>query len=79
MVTVYTTPTCAPCRVAKNRLKAAGIAHEVIDLTTEPAVLQALKDRLDVPQVQTPLIEYRGELHTIAGLSAIITTIQDDA
>lgn len=78
MVTVYTTPTCAPCLVAKTRLKAAGITPNLVDLTTEPEVLQALKDRLDVPQVTTPLIEFRGELHTIAGLSAIIKTVQAD-
>lgn len=80
MVTIYSTPTCAPCRVAKTRLKDAGIPHEVIDLTAEPAVLQALKDRLDVPLVNTPTFEYAGELHVgIQSLSAIIATIQADA
>lgn len=73
MLTVYTTPTCAPCRVAKNRLKDAGIAHNTVDLTENPEELARLKDKLGgVAFVQTPLFEHGDELYDITGLSTVI-------
>lgn len=72
MVTVYSTPTCAPCRVAKARLKQAGIPFREVDLTTEPEILADLKRRQGVELIQTPLIEQGGQLFTIAGLAKVI-------
>ena len=79
MVTIYATPACAPCRVAETRLAAAGITFQKIDLTEEPDILAALKERLDVPKINTPTFEFRGELHEgIQTLSAIIETALTD-
>lgn len=61
-VTIFTTPTCSPCKAAKRQLEAAEIEVEVIDLTQEPAALAALKDRLGAKVIHTPTFEHRGEL-----------------
>lgn len=62
MVTLYSTPTCAPCTVAEKQLAAAGIDVEKVDLTEEPEVLAALKTELDAPFVHTPTFRVDGEL-----------------
>lgn len=61
-VTIYSTPTCAPCRTAVKQLEAAGIPVKKVDLTVEPEVLADLKARLDVPKVNTPTFEVNGDL-----------------
>ena len=71
-LTVYSTPTCRPCTVAKKRLDAEGIAYNPVDLTEAPEVLASLKKRLDRPQIQTPLFEWRGELSDMTALRDII-------
>lgn len=79
MVTIYSTPTCAPCRVAEVRLRDAGIPFQKIDLTQEPGILAELKERLDVPMVNTPTFGFRDELHVgLQTLSAIIETALTD-
>lgn len=75
MVTLYSTPACAPCKVAEKRLDAAGIPFEKVDLTQHPSLVEDLKDRLDQPLIQTPIMEFRGELFGIADLSNIIRSI----
>ena len=76
MVTLYSTPTCAPCRVAEKRLIAAGITVNRVDLTEEPETLAALKAELDSPVVHTPTFRHDGELQVgIAHLSNIIRSV----
>lgn len=72
MVTVFTSPTCAPCRVAKTRLAGAGVAFVEVDLSTDSDALAALKSRLDREMIQTPLFELNGQLHDMTGLRAVI-------
>lgn len=74
MVILYTTPTCGTCKVAGNRLTDALVEHEKVDLTEHPGKLAELKERLGVDRLQLPIIEYRGDLLTIADLRAIIET-----
>lgn len=71
-VTIYTTPTCAPCRAAKSRLTREGIAYKTVDLSKDAEALAGLKERLDVAFVQTPLFEWQGRILNITDLSTII-------
>jgi glutaredoxin len=72
MVIVYSTPTCAPCKVVKARLKAKGIQFEEVDLTTAPDRLADLKHRKGTDIIQTPVLEFEGNLFNISALSGII-------
>lgn len=75
MVTLYSTPTCAPCRVAEKRLDAAGILGAKVDLTLDPAKVEELKDRLGVTLLQTPILEFEGELFGMVDLANIIRAV----
>lgn len=79
MVTVYSTPTCAPCKVAKMRLTKAGIPFTEVDLTTDPDKLAELKQRRQSDVIQTPLLEFQHQLYTIESLTVIITRAQAHA
>ncbi|WP_217181622.1 glutaredoxin family protein [Streptomyces sp. AC495_CC817] len=76
-ITIYSVPGCAPCLVAKKRLDAEGIPYEDIDLSENPETLDRLKRQFGVPKIQTPLIHYAGEYHTIAGLTNIIAKYKE--
>ena len=67
-LTIFTTPTCGPCRAVKTRFEKAGLPLTIVDLTENPEILADLKRRLDVPQVQTPLFEWKDQLGTIIEL-----------
>ncbi|QOP64270.1 thioredoxin [Microbacterium phage Quenya] len=75
MVTLYSTPTCAPCKVAEARLDAAGLLKEKVDLTQAPEKVEELKERLGVPLLQTPILEFEGELFGMADLGNIIRSV----
>lgn len=73
MVTVYTSTTCAPCKVAKRRLSGAGIEINEVQLDTDPEALFDLKMRTGRETVQTPLFEYpAGQFHDMTGLRELI-------
>lgn len=72
MVTLYSTPTCAPCRVAEARLEAADLLAAKVDLTQNPEKVEELKERLGVTLLQTPILEFEGELFGMADLPNII-------
>lgn len=78
MVTVYSTPTCAPCKVAKMRLERAGVEFTEVDLTQAPKTLADLKVRRQSDVIQTPLFEFKGNLYAIDKLTAIISHAQAD-
>ena len=75
MVTLYSTPTCAPCKVAERQLKAAGMLADKVDLTEAPEMVEELKARLDVPVLHTPILEFEGELFGMADLGNIIRSV----
>lgn len=70
-LTVYSTPTCRPCKAAKDRLDDDGISYTSVDLTEDAGALAELKETLNTPTIQTPLFLWRGEHHTMAGLPKI--------
>lgn len=42
-VTVYTMPSCQPCRMTKKKLDAAGTIYTEVDVTKDPAALAFVK------------------------------------
>lgn len=74
MVILYSTPTCARCKVAEDRLDDAGLLEAKVDLTQNPEKLEELKERLGVPVLDLPVLEFQGELFGIADLRDIMTT-----
>ena len=75
MVTLYSTPTCAPCRAAEARLEDAGIEVRKIDLTQDPELVEVLKERLDTKTLQTPIFEIEGDLFNITDLPNILRSV----
>jgi glutaredoxin len=75
MVTLYSTPTCAPCRVAEKRLDAAGMLAAKVDLTQHPDKIEELKERLGTSTLTTPILEFQGELFGIWDLNNIIRSV----
>lgn len=71
-ITIYSTPTCAPCKVAYKRLDAAGIPYEVVDLTADADALARLKERLETDTITTPVIQFGTRHVQINGLSGVI-------
>ena len=43
MVIVYSLPSCHPCKLTINSLTDLGIAHEVRDVSTDPAAFEVVK------------------------------------
>lgn len=76
-ITVYTTPTCQTCNMAKKRLEAAGADVELVDLTENPEVLIGLKVDLGVAPdspIQVPIFrDASGDLHNITGLPGLLS------
>lgn len=54
-ITVYTTPACVQCNATKKHLDRRGLEYEVVDLSTNPAVLQAL---LEEGYSQAPIVRH---------------------
>lgn len=78
-ITIYKTPTCATCNMAKKRLEAAGAEVTVIDLSEEPETLEALKIEMGVDvssPIQVPIFrDQNGALGNIANLPSILAAV----
>lgn len=72
MVTLYSAPSCQPCRMAERQFDLNDVNYEKVDLTENPAILANLKERRGSDVIQTPLFEVDGELFNIAGLREVI-------
>ena len=72
MVTLYSTPTCSPCKIAEKQFDENDIKFNKVDLTTDPEALAALKERRKSEIIQTPLFEFDGELFDMTGLRDVI-------
>ncbi|AXH47329.1 NrdH-like glutaredoxin [Microbacterium phage Eden] len=75
MVTLYSTPTCARCKVAEAQLIKAGLLAAKVDLTEHPDKLAELKERLDVPMLDLPVLELNGELFGMVDLRNIVRSV----
>jgi glutaredoxin len=45
MLTIYTAPGCGACTVTKAAARSAGIPFEVVDLSTNPELVDQLRAR----------------------------------
>lgn len=72
MVTLYSTPTCSPCKTAEKQFDANDIEINKVDLTANPDILAELKERRNSDIIQTPLFEFDGELFDMTGLREVI-------
>lgn len=43
MTVLYTKPRCVQCDATKRKLDREGITYEVVDLSTDPSVLETIK------------------------------------
>lgn len=66
ILTIYTTPTCAPCKAIMRQFDAAGIEYLPVDLSADEEALTKLKMVLGRDVIQTPLIRWRSEYHDIS-------------
>lgn len=58
MVTVYSSPTCVYCHMAKEYLKAKKVAFKEVDISQDTAAAQWVYDH--VGQLATPAIDIDG-------------------
>jgi glutaredoxin 3 len=59
-VTVYSTPTCSWCRVAKDHLRSSGVAFEDIDVATDMSRAKEMVEKSG--QYGVPVIDIDGEI-----------------
>ena len=59
-VTIYTTPTCGFCHMAKNWMKEKGINYKEIDVSTDPNAAQEMV--IKSGQMGVPVIDVDGDI-----------------
>lgn len=59
-VTIYTTPTCGFCHMAKNWMKEKGINYDEIDVSTDPSAAQEMVSKSG--QMGVPVIDVDGDI-----------------
>jgi len=59
-ITMYTTPTCAFCHMAKEYFKARGVKYEAKDVTTDASAYHELLDKSH--QLGVPVIDIGGTI-----------------
>lgn len=69
-VTVYGQPGCMPCKHTTRRLDRAGVPYTYVDVTTDPAAFQAVRD---MGYKSTPVVEVVRHPSTPDGLERDVT------
>lgn len=59
-VTIYSTPTCSWCQIAKEHLTASGISFEDIDVSTDQQRAKEMVEKSG--QMGVPVIDIDGEI-----------------
>ncbi|MBE0635197.1 glutaredoxin family protein [Candidatus Bipolaricaulota bacterium] len=59
-VTVYSTPTCSWCQIAKDHLRSSGIAFEDVDVATDMSRAKEMVEKSG--QYGVPVIDIDGEI-----------------
>ena len=60
MVTLYTTPTCVYCKMAKDFFKANNVQYQELDVAADNAALQDMIKKSG--QMGVPVIDINGEI-----------------
>lgn len=62
-VTIYSTPTCTFCHLAKSFFKENNVQYEDFDVSSDPQKLEEMKEKVkDLGQIGVPVIEIDGEV-----------------
>ncbi|MUK01624.1 glutaredoxin family protein [Vibrio cholerae] len=56
-ITIYTKPQCFGCRKTIEKLRAAGIEPNIVDLTTTPAALEYVTEELGYAQAPVVVVD----------------------
>lgn len=56
MITIYTTPTCGFCKMAKGYLDSKGIDYQTKDITSDPSAYDEILAKSN--QLGVPVIEF---------------------
>lgn len=67
-ITVYGQPRCFPCKAAQSSLGRQGIPYKYVDISEDPEAAERLRQN---GFRSTPVIAFRGSMHTIADLPDI--------
>ncbi len=59
-ITMYTTPTCGYCHMAKNYFTMKKIDFEIKDITKDPQAMQEVQDKSG--QMGVPVIDIKGKV-----------------
>jgi glutaredoxin-like YruB-family protein len=59
-ITIYTTPTCAFCQMAKKYLSGKSIDYDAKDVTTDEAAYHELLEKSD--QLGVPVLDIQGKI-----------------
>ncbi len=59
-VTIYTTPTCPYCKLAKDFFKEKGIAFSEVDVASDPTAANEMVKKSG--QMGVPVIEVNGQI-----------------
>ncbi len=59
-VTVYSTPTCSWCQIAKEHLRASGVSFEDVDVATDMTRAKEMVEKSG--QYGVPVIDIDGEI-----------------
>lgn len=73
-ITLYSQPSCAPCRVAKSRFQREGIEFTEINVQEDEAAAERLKSH---GFTGTPVFHYAGRYAALDGLADIITQYKE--
>ena len=73
-LTIYTTPDCRTCGMAKRRLADAGVPFASVDVTEDEEAAARLKR---IGHAQAPVFGWHGRLWTIEVLRDIIREHQE--
>lgn len=60
IVTIYTTPTCPYCKLAKELFKEHGIQYKEIDVSSDEKAAQTIIEKSG--QIGVPVIEIDGQI-----------------
>lgn len=75
-VTIYTTPTCPYCKIAKDFFKEKGITFSEIDVASEPAAANEMVKKSG--QMGVPVIEINGQIVVGWNQSALLEILEKD-
>ncbi len=73
-VTIYSTPTCGYCTMAKDFLQEKGVEYEEIDVSVDQQKAQAMVEKTGQMGVPVIIIEKDGQEEVLVGFDQVQLT-----